>query len=395
MKPIIRCITLFACLLALCCSVSAADARTLYNTEYCFSQADFYTDDLNDLSGIFVTAVPEDSVAVVTLGSRVLRAGDILTAEALDRVRLLPTCTESCDAVLQYQPICGTALGDPTCLTIRIQSGKNETPKAIGAEFETYKNIPNDGTLCGSDPENASLTFQLADKPKRGTVKLESDGTYVYTPDKNRVGEDSFTFTVTDEAGNVSEPAEVKIRILKPSDAMAFSDLQEGYDQFEAMWLCESGLNSGRSIAGNLCFCPEDTVSRSEFLVMAMELMEVPVDEALTVSGFTDAQEAAAWVQPYLAAAMQRGLISGEVTEAGLLFRPNEPITGQEAAVLLQNLVQLPVSVSAFSMESDTWAAASLQVLQEAGITVSAPEEPLTRLEAAKLLREIYLLNMN
>ena len=63
--------------------------------------------------------------------------------------------------------------------------------------------------------------------------------------------------------------------------------------------------------------------------------------------------------------------------------------------MLLQNLVKLPVSVSAFSMESDTWAAASLQVLQEAGITVSAPEEPLTRLEAAKLLREIYLLNMN
>ena len=29
MKPIIRCITLFACLLALCFSVSAADARTI------------------------------------------------------------------------------------------------------------------------------------------------------------------------------------------------------------------------------------------------------------------------------------------------------------------------------------------------------------------------------
>ena len=393
MKPIIRCITLFACLLALCFSVSAADARTLYNTEYCFSQADFYSDDLNDLSGIFVTAVPEDAVAVVALGSRVLRAGDILPAEALDRMRLRPTCTESCDAVLQYQPICGAALGEPACLTVRIQSGKNETPKAIGAEFETYKNIPNDGTLCGSDPENASLSFRLAEKPKRGTVKLESDGTYVYTPDKNRVGEDSFSFTVTDEAGNVSEPAEVKIRILKPSEAMAFSDLPEGNDRFEAMWLCESGLNSGRSIAGNLCFCPEDTVSRSEFLVMAMELMEVPVDEALTISGFTDAQEAAAWVQPYLAAAMQRGLISGEVTEAGLLFRPNEAITGQEAAVMLQNLVRLPVSVAAINTEADAWAAASLQALQEAGITLSVPEEPLTRLEAARLLWEIRQLD--
>lgn len=387
MKSIIRIAALLVCLAALSLSVFAADGETLYTGEYCFSRSDFSADPSIALTGIFVTAVPEDAVAAVNLGGRVIRAGDILPQDALDRLRLSPACRESCDAVLCYQPICGHALGAPSQLTIRILDGKNESPKAIRGELETYKNISNDGKLAGTDPEGGPLTFRLAEKPRRGTVKLESDGSYVYTPDKNRVGEDSFSFTVTDDAGNVSQPATVNIRILKPSEAMTFADVSDT-DQYEAMWLCEQGLSGGRSVAGVPCFFPQEKVSRAEFLVMAMELKGVPVDDTLTVSGFADAGEAAAWMQPYLACAMRRGLVSGEATEAGLMFRPNDPVTGQEAAVILQNLMRLPITAAVLPGAEESWAAASLQALREAGIAVTAPEAPLTRRDAAQLLRQ-------
>ncbi len=388
MKSIIRIALLLVCLSALCMGAAAADGETLYTGEYCFNQSDFSNDPGVDLRGIFVTAVPEEKVAALMLGSRIIRAGDILPQNALNELRMTPACTESCDAVLCYQPICGCALGAPSQLTIRIQSGKNETPKAIRGEFETYKNVANDGTLTGSDPEGGPLTFQLAEKPKRGTVKIEPDGSYVYTPDRNRVGEDSFTFTVTDDAGNVSQPAAVNIRILKPSEAMTFADVADN-DQYEAMWLREQGLSGGRTVAGVSCFCPQESVSRAEFLVMAMELKGVPVDENLTVSGFADADEAAAWMQPYLASAMRRGLVSGESTEDGLIFRPNDPVTGQEAAVMLQNLLRLPVTAAVIPSEDTSWAAASLQALREAGVALSSPEAPLTRQDTACLLRQI------
>ena len=392
MKSIIRTGALLLCLVALCLSVAAADGETLYTGEYCFCQSDFSADSGTVLNGIFVTAVPEDAVAALMLDSRVIRAGDILPQDALDRLRMTPACRESCDAVLCYQPICGNVLGAPSQLTIRIQSGKNETPKANRGEFETYKNISNDGTLTGTDPEDGPLTFQLAEKPKRGTVKLESNGSYVYTPDKNRVGEDSFSFTVTDDAGNVSQPATVKIRILKPSEAMTFADVEDN-DQYEAMWLCEQGLSGGRRIAGVPCFCPQEQVSRAEFLVMAMELKDVPVDERLTVSGFSDAEDAAAWMQPYLACAMQRGLVCGEATDAGLIFRPNDPVTGQEAAVMLQNLLRLLVTAAVIPSEQASWSAASLQALREAGICMDTPEAALTRQDAAQLLWQVAHLN--
>lgn len=392
MKAIFRVFLLALCISALCLSGFAADSELLYRDEYCFSRDDFSDPSEPALNGIFVTGTPEDSVARVTLGSRTVRAGDILPSGVLDELILQPCCTENKDAVFSYQPIFGTALGEPTALTVRIRSGKNETPTAVAQEFETYKNIANDGKLTGSDPENAELTYQLAEKPQRGTVKLESDGTYLYTPDKNKVGEDSFTFTVTDEAGNVSSPAAVKIKILKPSEAMTFTDMAGSRDSYEAMWLCETGLSGGRSIAGNLCFCPNESVSRAEFLVMAMDLQDISLNEKLTNSGFSDASCVPAWMQTYLAGAMQHGFVTGEVREEGLMFRPNDAITGREAAVLLQNLLKLPVSAAAVEPDDPDWAAASLQALSESGIFIDSPEKALTRAQTARLLWQVSRL---
>ena len=174
---------------------------------------------------------------------------------------------------------------------------------------------------------------------------------------------------------------------------MTFADMEGSNDQYEAVWVCNEGLSSGRSIAGTLCFCPQETVSRAEFLVMAMKLEDIPVDAELTVSSFADAEDAPAWVQPYLASAMRRGIISGEPGEAGAIFRPNDAITGREAAVILQNILKLPVSAAAFRPSEGAWSATAMQALSDAGISLSAPEQPLTRIEAACLLYQAAQLN--
>lgn len=376
-------LTILCILLSLC--VFAADGETLYNAEYCFSESDFKIDSMPTLRGIFVTEVPDASVASVRLRGRIIRPGDVLPIEVLSDLRLSPACTQNCNAVFGYRPICGSKTGAPTALTIRIQSGKNEAPKANDLEFETYKNIPNDGVLTACDPENAPMTFQLADKPTRGTVKLREDGSFVYTPGKNKVGEDSFTFTATDEAGNVSKPATVHIKILKPTHKLTFADMEDSVDCFEALWTCERGLTSGRSIGGTLCYCPQEHISRAEFLIMAMELSEVKPDDALTVSVFRDTQSLPVWQQTYLNTAMQRGVIRGEAGEAGLCFRPNDPITDREAAAILQGLYQLPVPAAATESSVPAWAADALNALSAAGIPLNGSGEPLTRSEAARL----------
>lgn len=373
------------CAVLFCVSVSASGGETLYTSQYCFSGSDFAADTFAPLDGIFVTAVPDENLACILLGSRTIRPGDVLAANSLQELRLQPCCQENRDAVLCYQPICGSSLGAPAQLTIHIRSGKNEAPSAHDAQFETYKNIPNDGKLTGTDPENAPLIFRIEQEPKRGSVKLESDGSFVYTPNKNKVGQDSFTFTVTDEAGNTSAPATVKIDILKPEAAMSFADLQGSTDCFEAMWLEDQGLGGGRKIGDMLCFCPDEEISRGEFLVMVMKLAHMePMEKEQTVSCFSDCE--GSWLEGHLTSALSRGIITGESSKTGLVFRPNDSITGQEAAVMLQNMLRLPIPAAAYECDCNSWACEAVQALADSGISLKAEEAPLTRMEAAKLL---------
>lgn len=373
----------------LCTGVLAADGETLYRTEYCFSEGDFSTDEMGGVDGIFVTAVPDASVAVVKLGSRTICAGDTLTAASLNELKLLPSGKETCDAVLTYCPIYGTYPDAPTELTIRIQSGKNEAPKANDMDFETYKNIANDGKLSASDKEGGELAYQLADAPKRGTVTISADGTFVYTPHENKVGEDSFTYTATDDAGNVSKPATVKIRILNPTEKMTFFDLSGDMSCFEAMWAQENDLCSGRAVGANYCFCPQETVSRGEFLVMAMELFGISADAEAGELPFMDAADVPTWMQPYLSAAVRRGIVHGIPTDGGMRFSYDRAITGQEAAVMLQNILELPVPTAKPETSQATWSAHAVMALSDAGIDANLGSAEMTRIEAAELLYQI------
>lgn len=388
MKVFSRIFTLTAlCILLLCAGVSASGGETLYTSRYCFSSEDFDLDVPNPPDGIFVTAVPEDSLARIRLGNRTIRAGDVLSVSSLESLRLLPVNPNGKEATLYYQPIHGACLGAPTRLTVRIRSGKNEAPTACDSEFETYKNVPNDGTLKGTDPENEALRFRLEQPPKRGTVELKEDGTFIYTPNKNKVGQDTFTFTVTDEAGNTSQPATVKVQILKPTEATEFSDLGNSTDCFEAMWLSEAGLSSGRDISGLHCFCPQEKVSRGEFLLMVMKLGGVaPAAEEKIVSCFADCGES--WMQAHLSSAMASGLITGEGRPEGLVFRPDDPVTQQEAAVMLQNMLRLPVPAAAYNCDCEAWSCEAVSALSAAGVSAKAEDAALTRMEAAKLLYE-------
>ena len=66
-----------------------------------------------------------------------------------------------------------------------------------------------------ADPEGEDMVCAIVRRPKRGTVTLQPDGRFTYTPKKNKVGIDSFTFTATDASGKTSREATVTITILQ------------------------------------------------------------------------------------------------------------------------------------------------------------------------------------
>ena len=303
---------------------------------YCFTGTEFFSPGQTP-EGLYLRSVPE--ACRLALGTRELYAGDVLSVQSLDRLRLEPQLDEAVTDCISYCPIYGGQLGEETVLTMHILSTENEAPTAQDQELETYRNLPTEGQLSANDPEGELLTYRLSEKPRRGTVELSEDGSFVYTPKKNKVGEDRFTFTATDISGNVSNEGVVTVHITQPLDAETFDDLGPTA-QFPAMWLKEQGLFGGERVTDKLCFCPEKSVSRGEFLVMCMELAGIDPEIGLAQDVFADQQSAPVWQQPYLSSALRRGIVQGRPGETGLEFAPNEPITVRDARTILSRVFQ-------------------------------------------------------
>ena len=375
--------------------VSAMAAEVDCDSTYCFAAGDFQPEEEAPLVGICVSSLPDAATGTVMLGTRVLQPGDILTAEQLSMLTFVPLRTESDqEAVLTYLPIYENRVDKAAEMIISVRGKEDKAPVAQDSAIETYKNLPNEGMLKVSDPEGENLTYTLLRSPKRGQVELRSDGTFVYTPKKNKVGVDSFTFTAVDPAGNVSREATVTIQILKPADSKQYTDTVGSDCRFAAEWMRNTGLFEGEKIGGQLYFHPEDTVTRGEFLAMMLQALEIPAQQTALDALPADTPQ---WLKPYLAAAMRAGLTAGLPDRESGSFDADAPMTLVEAAVMLQNALDLSVSQQMLEQENTqqipVWAAASVMALQDNGVELP-DAEVLTRGQVAQILYQICHLSV-
>lgn len=372
----------FLCLTSLFLPAAAAEVDC--DAIYCFSSDDFSEEEA--LSGICITGLPDAATGTVMLGTRVLRPGDILTADQLGNMTFHPLRSEwNKEAVVTYLPIYEDRVEVVTTMSIAVIGKADEAPVAEDSAMETYKNLPNEALLKVKDPEGQALTFTVTRQPKRGEVVIREDGSFLYTPKKNKVGVDSFTYTAADPAGNVSREATVTITILKPEDAKQYTDTVGNSCRFAAEWMKNTGIYVGEIVGGNSCFRPDKDVTRGEFLTMLVGALDIPLEENAVYTGFSD--EAPDWLKPYLAAAMRSGLTAGWPENSA--FGADTPITSAEAAVMLQNALDLRSAETQTDVQGETvvpaWAEDAVSVLAGNGINLSA-EGNLTRGQAAEAI---------
>ena len=375
-----------ACLLGLSAGVLAAEVDC--DATYCFTAQDFSGEE--EVAGICITQLPDPQTGTVMLGSRVLRQGDILTAQQLEQMTFCPLRTqEDATAAVTYLPIYKNRVEPSTTMTISIRGKEDKIPVAEDSAIETYKNLPNEGKLKVTDPEGETLVYTLIRNPRRVEVTIREDGTFTYTPKKNKVGVDSFVFTATDPAGNVSRQATVTVQILKPTDSRQYADTMGLDCRFEAEWMKNTGLFTGESIGGENCFFPEKTVSRGDFLAMAVKTLDIPLEE---VDYSAIPEDVPMWLKPYVGAAIRSGLLEGwPQTESGS-FDASSDITGAEVAVLLQNALDLTAVESLSQAEEiPVWASDAVAVLGQYGVELQS-NTPITRAQAAQMLYQVNTL---
>ena len=365
-------------LLALALAVLPAAAAEVASGEvYCFSPGDFSDE---TLAGICIAGVPENGV--LRLGERTIRPGDLLTAEQIREMTFAPNATETDgEGMLTYLSVYSDRVEPARTMTISVLGRQDQAPVAEDSAMETYKNLSNEGRLKAEDPEGQPLTFTITRQPRRGTLNVAEDGHFVYEPKKNKVGVDSFTYTATDPAGNVSREATVIVTILKPSQAQQYTDTLGESCRFAAEWMKNTGIFTAEQVSGVSRFQPEKTVSRGEFLTMLVSALDLEVDQETVVSA---TENAAPWLRPYLAAALRCGLTAG--LPDGTVSDAESAITGAEAAVMIQNALDLTVSTEAEAGEDiPAWAADAVTTLAIHGVDLEA-NAPITRAVAAQAL---------
>lgn len=232
---------------------------------------------------------------------------------------------------------------------------QNANPIAENLELSTFRNIAIHGNFKATDPDGDAITFELSDTPAKGTVSTEKDGSFIYSPNENKKGHDSFSYIAIDENGNISNKATVSINIEKQSTKITYADMGGNSAYYAALVLAETGILTGEKLGAEYFFRPESVVTRGEFVAMCLRLSDTEMLEGITRTGFSDDDSIPMWAKPYVSTALMTGIITGYKNSDGrLVFSAQEPITFCEAAVILNNLLE--VTDVSFSGEADKMA---------------------------------------
>ncbi|KKL75513.1 hypothetical protein LCGC14_2054140, partial [marine sediment metagenome] len=100
----------------------------------------------------------------------------------------------------------------------------NRAPTAADLAAAGDEDTAISDTVTASDFDVGDvLAFSATTDPANGSVAMGTDGAFTYTPDDDYYGQDSFTFTVTDDGG-LTDTGTVTLTVTNQADAPTASD---------------------------------------------------------------------------------------------------------------------------------------------------------------------------
>lgn len=320
----------------------------LYGQKLTFSDADFkqaYA--IADFNSVTIESLPLSSEGTLLLAGRRVKEGQTVKRRNLAAMIFVPASAEVTSASFEYTLSYGGVKSSGVC-EMKFIDKVNYAPKIpeekeSSLSLKTQSEISVYGRLEGRDPEGDKLEYIIAAYPKNGALTFtdKDAGTYKYTPIDSFTGYDSFTYVLRDEYGNYSEPREVGIHIVQRLSNEVYADMTDRSEYNAAVAMSALGVMSGRLLGDGKYFMPDETVSRAEFVAMAMKAAGMKADTSLSRTFFDDNTEIPTALVSYVATAQRLGIVDGDFTEAGLVFEPNRGITKNEAARIIGSILGL------------------------------------------------------
>lgn len=273
------------------------------------------------------------------------------------------------------------------CALVFPAMADNSAPVAENFEFETYRGVSFGGQLAAVDPDGDAVSFEITTQPKKGTIELNDDGSFVYSPAEGKRGRDYFGYKAVDANGDRSQEATVIIKLVK-NKSVSYVDMDGNASYCSAVKLAECGAFIGKQIGGEYYFEPQKTLSRGEFVAMCLNVTGTDVLRGVVSTGFVDDGSIPDWQRAYVASAVRDGVVKGKNGASGAVFDADAEISRAEAGVMLDRLLSLTNVSVEDGGAVPTWAAQSAANLDACGIMNEncVDSAALTHAEAADML---------
>lgn len=357
---------------------------------------------LSSVGTIEITEAPAVSAGELRVGNTVICSGQTVSASNLSLLSYTASNREATRASFRFR-LEGCGYDIPCELYLLSKTNCAPTLEQVSDNYldvSTHRNITLYGTLPCYDPDGDTTVIEIVSYPKEGILRLvdKYTGEYTYTPSSGYSGKDSFVYVARDIYGNYSASQKVSLSVVKPTVSVAYDDMKNSSAYNAALSMTEAGIMSGTHVGANVYFYPEGSVSRGEFVVMAMNVLGIDSVTECADTVFADDASIPKYMRDYIGAAYTLGYVKGVQTENGLCFEANRSITRAEAAVMLSNMLNasMPTVLPTFKDADDipTWAAPAVYSLNSMGIigasggSISATDT-LTRADAAQILSNL------
>lgn len=367
---------------------------TVTTKEIKFTRTDFEETFGSPLQSVTVTSLPSAETGTLKYAGSAVYEGQTIPCSNLSLMKFVPSGNVGSTSFSVFADN-----KDELFVTCRINITEkyNNAPVARDAEVSAISGISAVGSFDIRDPDGDEMTICISGYPKSGVVKINGNG-YVYTSVPNFYGSDSFTYTVRDKYGNVSESASVSFDVRNSDTDIRYDDMNGHWGYTGALTMTELGLMNGEKNGEVLNFNPDSPVTRGDFLAMAMICAglesEITPGAATT---FADDTSIPFNIRSYASYAEAGGIISGYRNELGhKVFAGGNEITRAEAASVLSNLLGKASSPAEFNYTDAAsipeWAREDFAILTSCGIINGdnegklEPMRSLTRAEAAQML---------
>lgn len=393
-----------------------AAARTLIKSSLTDNPVIFCCGDFDaligsEVSSVTVLSLPSAESGALFRNDIPVSRGEVVRREDIGELSFVPASGSTGNSSFRFGAV-GNQAYSMTCVLftlpqLNLAPTASVLPGGGSIEASVYSSLTYYGSLRVADPEEDPLSYRIASYPSHGCVRIvsASAGSFTYTPDTAYTGTDRFTFIGIDKYGNCSEEVPVSLRVTERGTADVYTDLDGCWAENAALTVCDKGIMTGTAVGDKFVFEPYRNVSRSEFLVMAMNAAgikpasDIP-DNAEAV--LSDVADIPSYHRAYVSTALECGIIGGcGENEYGAAFEPQRDITRAEAAVILRACLEkslgeadMPACRMSFTDGTSipAWASDAMGLLAALGVLngddsgCALPGKCLTRAAAAQIM---------